>query len=265
MPPIASQPYTTPARVWELGLPSKTLFGPDSNLAPGVVALPSVVVQTGTGTMDAEGNPHDAYPALRIKCFRAGTINQANIVNPGQLPAFQLSDDGGVTYGRPIVCSRDMDTAYVDDVGRGIRWVLGGAAPVYAVGDEWETSATPSPDIVALVEACSSGCTQFLVGSFKLPLTTWPTFMERVVAWLVRWELIVKRGLSADQDMGQYAPDSKVMTLMGWSAIGWLQAAQRGDFQDDPDFSGAGSVFVEADVMLPMIREPGFGTRSWMP
>lgn len=265
MPPIASQLYTTPARVWELGLPSKTLFGPNSNLAPGVVALPSVVVQTGTGTMDAEGNPHDAYPALRIKCFRAGAINQANIVNPGQLPAFQLSDDGGVTYGRPIVCSRDMDTAYIDDVGRGIRWVLGGSAPVYAVGDEWETSATPSPDIVAKIEVCSSACNQFFVGTFKLPLVTWPSFLENVVTWLVRWELIVKRGLSADQAMAQYSPSTETDSLMGWSAISWLRAAQRGEFQDDPAFGGAGSVFVEADVMLPMIREPGFGNRSWMP
>lgn len=265
MPPIASQRYTTPARVWALGLPSKTLFGPDSNLAPGVVGLPSVVTQTGTGTMDAEGNPHDTYADLRIRCSRAGTINQANLVNPGQLPAFELSADGGVTWERPILCSRDMDTAYVDDVGRGIRWILSGAVPSFAVGDQWQTSATPSPDIEALVETCSSGCNQFLLGSFKLPLTTWPTFMERVVAWLVRWELIVKRGLSADQAMAQYAPDSKVMTLMGWSAIGWLQAAQRGDFQDDPDFSGAGKVYVEADLMLPMVQAPGFGTRSWMP
>lgn len=265
MPPVAAQHYTTPARVWQLGLPIKTLFGPDSNLAPGAVTPPVKLAGTGTGTIAAEGNPHDSYSDVRIRCISAGSVNQRAQVNPGQLPIFQISYNGGLTWGNAIQASADEDTALIDDVTTGLRFKLSGSTPAFATSDIWQTSATPSPDITALIGVCSSGCNQFLVGSFKLPLVTWPEFLERIVAWLVRWELVVKRGISHDQTMAQYNPEQKSMQLMGWSAVGWLQAAQRGDFQDDPDFSGAGSSFVYSDIMLPQVQAAPFGTRTWKP
>lgn len=259
--PAATPPvYTTPARVWRLGLPFHTLFGKSSNLSPGVVSVPVVVVQAGAAVVDAEGGPHDTYTALRLRCSRAGEINRLSIVNPGQLPQFELSDDGGVTWDRPITCSIDPDRAFVDDIERGIRWILGGATPTFVVGDTWRATATPSRDIVDLIPVCSSGCDQFLVGSYCLPLETWPEFLERIVCWLVRWELIVKRGLAADQDMQQYNPEQRTAGLMGWSAISWLQAAQRGDFQDDPQFGKAGKARVFPQVVK---RSAPFGGRMW--
>jgi phage gp36-like protein len=263
MPAATAPSYTTPARVWRLGLPFHTLFGKSSNLSPGVVSVPAVVAQTGAGVVDAEGGPHDTYSALRLRCSRAGEINRRGIANPGQLPQFELSADGGTTWDRPVTCSTDPDRAFVDDIERGIRWILEGDTPTFDAGDEWSATATPSRDIVELIPVCSSGCDQFLVGSYCLPLETWPEFLERIVAWLVRWELIVKRGLAADQDMQQYNPEQRQQSLMGWSAIGWLQAAQRGDFQDDPQFGKNGKALVFPHFVKPALAKPAFGGRMW--
>jgi hypothetical protein len=264
MPALPSQHYTTPSRVWLIGLPEKTLFGKDTNLSPGTFTAPVKLAGAGTGVVYVEGNPHDTYSDLRIKCLAAGSINQRGIVNPGALPVFQISSDGGVTWGNAETVSLDEDTAFIDDLSRGVRWKFTGATPVFSVGDIWQTSAQPSPNITALIGVCSSGSNQKLLGSFKLPLVTWPESLETVIAYYVRWALIVKRGLSADQNMQQYKP-SVAELPGGGTAQGWLDAAQRGDFQDDPDFTGAGSSFVEADIMLPQQREADFGTRMWYP
>lgn len=264
MPALPAQHYTTPARVWQLGLPEKTLFGKDSNLSPGSFTAPVKLAGTGTGVVYVDGNPHDTYADLRVKCVSGGFVNQRNLVNPGQLPGFQFSDDGGVTWGNTEIVSIDEDTAFIEDISRGVRWKFTGATPSFAVGDIWQTSAQPSPNITAFIGVCSSGANQKLLGSFKLPLTSWPESLEMVIACYVRWALIVKRGLSADQNMQQYKP-SVAELPGGGTAEGWLEAAQRGDFQDDPDFAGAGSSFVEADIMLPQQREVDFGTRMWIP
>ena len=97
MAAIAAQKYTSSERVWRLGLPAETLFGKDSNLQPGVCATATKLAGTGAGLVRADGNPHGTLTDVRIKCVVAGTINQKNLVNPGALPQFQVSTDGGVT------------------------------------------------------------------------------------------------------------------------------------------------------------------------
>ena len=274
MPPVSAQHYTTPARVWQLGLPIKTLFGADSNIAPGSVGVPMRIAGTGTGVVMAEGNPHDSYPDLRAKCISAGSVNQRGQINPGQLPVFQLSDDGGVSWGNAMQVTADEDTAFIDDITRGIRWKFTGSTPAFLVGDIWQTSAAPSPDIVAWIGVSSSQANKFLLGSFKLPLVTWSEDLEMVIAWLVRWQLVCKRGLSKDQAMQQYRPDQPLTLeargtgMPGWAdftAQGWLLAAQRGDFADDPDFGNAGKAVLYPDFVEPALAEPGYGTRMWTP
>ena len=115
-----------------------------------------------------------------------------------------------------------------------------------------------APDaVVALLEQALHFSRQMLVAAER---DAWPEFLERIVCWLVRWELIVKRGLAADQDMQQYNPEQRTAGLMGWSAISWLQAAQRGDFQDDPQFGKAGKARVFPQVVKPSAP---FGGRMW--
>lgn len=256
MAAIAAQKYTSSERVWRLGLPAETLFGKDSNLQPGVCATATKLAGTGAGLVRADGNPHGTLTDVRIKCVVAGTINQKNLVNPGALPQFQVSTDGGATWGPSEIVSSDNDTAYIRSVSFGVRWVFYGATPAFVATDVWKTSTTPSPTIEALIGTCSSHANRFLIGSCgrKMPLTTWPEALEQVVAELVRWELVKIRGLAADQQMAQYRPVG---------ALEWLEDARKGLFTDDADFSGAGSGFVYPQVVSDAEPLADFGDGRW--
>ncbi len=256
MAAVAAQHYTTPERVWALELPEETLCGTDSNIKPGTFTTAVKLAGTGTGLIRVDGNPHGTIADLRIKCVVAGTLNQKNLVNPGALPQFQISTDGGTTWQASQIVSSDNDTAYIRSVSIGVRWVFYGATPAFVATDVWQTSTAPSPTILSLIGTCSSHANRFLIGSCgrKMPLTTWPEALEQVVAELVRWELVKKRGLAADQKMAQYRPVS---------ALEWLEDARKGLFTDDADFSGAGSGFVYPDVVSSAEELADFGDGRW--
>ena len=256
MPSVPAQHYTTAERVWLLELPEETLFGADSNIQPGVFSTPTKLAGTGTGLLRVDGNPHGTIADLRLKCVSAGTINQRDLVNPGALPMFQVSTDGGATWGQSLIVSRDNDTAYIRCVDIGVRWVLYGTNPTYSATDVWQTSTEPSPTIVALIGVCSARADRFLIGSCarKMPLTSWPESLEHVIAELVRWELVKKRGLAAQQNMLQYKPVF---------AEEWLKDAQNGVFTDDSAFSGAGSAFVYPDIVSSAEPLGEFGDDRW--
>ena len=253
---VSAQHYTTSERVWDLGLPEETLFGPDSNLKPGTFTAATKLSGTGTGLIRVDGNPHGTIADLRIKCVSAGTINQKNLVNPGALPQFQVSTDGGLTWGATQSVSSDNDTAYIRSVAIGVRWVFYGTSPTFAATDVWQTSTAPSQTIVSLIGVCSSHANRYLIGSCakKMPLTSWPESLEHVIAELVRWELVKKRGLAAEQNMQQYKPVS---------AMEWLDEARRGLFTDDADFAGAGSGFVYPDTVSSAEPLSDFGDGRW--
>lgn len=256
MPAVSAQKYTTPERVWELELPEETLFGPDSNIKPGVCTTAVKLAGTGAGLIRCDGNPHGTLADVRIKCVVAGTINQKNLVNPGALPQFQISTDGGATWGPSKIVSSDNDTAFIRSVDIGVRWVFYGTTPTFTATDVWQTSTTPSPTIVSLIGVCSSHADRFLIGSCarKMPLTSWPEALEQVVAEWVRWELVRKRGLAGEQKMQQYRPDS---------AMAWLKDARDGLFTDDAAFAGAGSGHVFPDVISTAEEFADFGDGRW--
>ena len=93
-------PYATPSDFWQLAAPPDSLFE-EGGFEPGQIGS---VTHTGTGlgslTIGPSSNPRDAWAAV-LKCVRTGEINTP-YVNPAEEPQFQLSLDGGVTYGWQI-------------------------------------------------------------------------------------------------------------------------------------------------------------------
>lgn len=93
-------PYATPSDFWQLAAPPDSLFE-ENGFEPGQI---SSIVQTGPGlgslTIGSGSNPRDSWSVV-VKCVRSGEVNTP-YVNPGPLPQFQLSLDGGLTYLWPV-------------------------------------------------------------------------------------------------------------------------------------------------------------------
>jgi len=217
--------YLTPTEQWLLARPGSI---PLSSWAPGEV---SDVTKTGTGsaTMTASGYPLDAA-AVRVRCFVGG--------EPGGAARVKWSIDGGVTYpggllavplndgqALPQLCAGDVALAFT-----------AGAAPSFVVGDVWSFSTTPSPEILATIEAVGSDCDTYLRDVFALPLTRWDMAIKRNVARRVRYALLVQRGLSQAEG---YEADDK-------AAVKWWESVARGDLRPDVDEGpGGGRTFPQ--------------------
>ena len=273
MPVVAGTQYTTPAKVWQLGLPADRLFGDTKGLAPGTATAPTVLVQTGTGrvsTVDPlrpqiRGNPHDAG-TVRIRCARAGEINRDGVVNgAGTVPWFEVSTDGGSTWDPPVPVSQDNDVAYLRHESTGVLFcfyqVPITTSATFALLDAFSTTTTASPDLTACITAACSMIDQYLIASFGLPLTTWPPALELCASWLTRWTMIERRGLAQAEDMVTYAPAQKLASLGGLSVLGRLEAWQRGEGIDDPAWGTAASARDFTTFQQP--RSQPFETRMW--
>lgn len=259
--------YVRPETVYSLSLPPALLFQANntdvpSPLLPG--SFSDCVRTAGSGTApppDLEGNPMGTF-SLVIICTTAGQCNQIGVVNPGELPAFKLSVDGAVTFGRSRTVSNDDGRAFIDYVSGPVS---GGSSPVggaigirlyaqpglYAVGDRFEATTTPSPDLVALIPPECDYADGFLVGSWgdTLPLTAWGGDLEQTVSDRVRWRMICKAGLQSSDAMEQYHPN-KV------GATKWYQRAQAGEFTNHPAYRpslkrGTGSPRTSFPQMVP--------------
>lgn len=88
--------YGTPTDFWQLAAPPDSLFE-DHGFEPGPVGA---VTKAGTGlggaVVSPRSNPRDAWPVV-VRCVEAGELN-SNYVNPGQVPRFQASYNGGTSY-----------------------------------------------------------------------------------------------------------------------------------------------------------------------
>lgn len=262
VPVAPQQVFCSTADVWELGLPQKTLFGDENMWRPGVVAEAIRVAGTGTGVADASGNAHD-FLAVRVRCVSAGEVNRAGVVNPGPLPRFVLSRDDGATWGRALTVSRDCETAFIDDVDAGIRWSFGGSLPAFLVGDEWRTTAEPSPTMLRDIEHVSSIiATRFLGPTFDQALTSQPAALRWVTAWLVREVGVQRAGFDKDPALAYTKRESPMPQLMGQSAKEWLEDARGGYLVRDRQtgFGGAGDSTLFPDYLAP--SEP-FGNIGW--
>ena len=150
--------YVTPERVYELALPPALLFSTSDEvptpLLPGIIGDIVKTAGTGTAGMDLTGNPMGTFSVV-IECTVAGQINELGIVNPGALPSFKLSVDGGTSWNKARKVSADDDRAYIDYISGIVSPAKGGpiglrlvAQPgLYAVGDRWTTTTLPSPDL----------------------------------------------------------------------------------------------------------------------
>lgn len=218
-------PYITCTEQWRLARPGSVSL---SAWEPGDI---SDVTKTGTGsaTMTAAGYPLDAA-AVRVRCFAGG--------EPGGLARVKVSLDGGATYpggllpvplndglALPLVVAGEVALAFT-----------AGAAPSFVVGDVWSFSTTPSPEILATIEAVGSDCDTYLRDVFALPLTRWDMAIKRNVARRVRYALLVQRGRS---EADTYEADDK-------AAVKWWESVARGDLRPDVDEGpGGGRTFPQ--------------------
>lgn len=256
--------YVTPEIAYRLSLPPALLFTTAEDvptpLMPGIISDVTQSVGAGAGKafLALEGNPMGTF-SVSVVCTSAGEINELGQVNPGALPAFKLSVDGGVSYGRARTVSAQDDRAYIDVVSGIVGPSEGGpiglrivALPgVYAVGDTFTATTLPSPDLPPLIKAECDYADGFLVGSWgdTLPLTAWGDDLMQTVSDRVRWRMICKAGLASREDMKLYHPD-----VVG--ATKWYMRAQNGEFANHPAYvpslkRGTGTDRTSFPLMVP--------------
>lgn len=253
--------YVTPEKVYSLALPPALLFTTEHDVpTPLLSGIFSDVTQTvGSGaSLGLEGNPMGTF-SLVVVCTSGGEINELGQVNPGALPAFKLSCDGGVTFNRSRTVSAQDDRAYIDMISGLVSPGVGGPIGVrivglpgtYSVGDTYTATTLPSPDLVSLIAPECDYADGFLVGSWgdTLPLTAWGEDLEQTVAERVRWKMICKAGLASRKDMELYHPDKT-------GATKWYARAQSGEFANHPAYvpslkRGTGTAERNFPLMVP--------------
>lgn len=219
--------YMTPEDFWTHAAPPALLFGDAKSGTQGIdqgsITAPSRIAGTGSGVVTAKGIPRGAW-TVRVQCVVGGEVNDAATVNPNatQLPSFRLSRDAGATYSEPVTVSTRRNQAVIEWARFGIEFLFGnGAAPSYVAADTWECLTQPSADIVAGIPVVCASMDKHLVGSFDLPLTSFPADFAAMAADLLRWRLLKKIGIADRQDLLVYRP------VETWE---WLRSAQKGEF-----------------------------------
>lgn len=234
--------FLTPRRLFELATPSRLLFGDAASgklgIEPGF--LSSIThVGTGTGSVEVEGIAIDSF-ALVLRCDRGGEINVSETANPGLLPKFSLSDDGGATFQRSRVVSDNRDQAVLDFTSAGLRFRFGNGspAPSFVAGDTYSLTTAASPDVLAMIEAVESMIVESAAGSFDPPITAAPPHWALHAAWLVRWELYCKIGIQRQQDLRVHYPKDAKEWLCGLREGKYaVKAAARGVAEQAPGTS----------------------------
>lgn len=223
--------YGTVAQFFALAMPPDSLW-PTGRVRRGRVDFPAADPgNTGLGIVDAQGSPHSSYSFI-LECTIAGEINRKHVVNPGVLPQFKISDDGGVTWSRNYKVSDDRDIAYLRDemtgLQLGVLFSFFGDTPSFDVGDKFTTTAEPSPDIVLHLDAAQGVVDDALCNTVRLPLTTVHISVIVCQSILARWSLVCKCGLDRDQDHQIYSPDRPNEHLGGISVTDKLERWRRG-------------------------------------
>jgi hypothetical protein len=223
--------YGTVAQFFALAMPPDSLW-PTGRVRRGRVDLPTPDAgNTGQGIIDGQGNPHSSYSFI-LECMVAGQINRTNIANPGVLPEFRISDDGGLTWSRIFKVSDDRDIAYLRDEMTGLQlgvvFSFFGDTPTFDLGDTFTAIAEPSPDVLLHLDAAQGVVDDALCNTLKLPLTTVPISVVVCQDIVARWSLIGKCGLDRDQDHLIYSPDRPSAHLGGISVTDKLERWRRG-------------------------------------
>lgn len=232
----------TPRKWFRLATPSRLLFGDAMEgklgIEPGHIS-PLIHTGTGAGSVDVRGIAIDAFECVLL-CDIGGEINVSETANPGALPKFSLSLDGGATFERSRVVSSNRDEAVIDATSLGLRFVFvnGDPAPSFVAGDEWAFTTEASPDILDIVGAVEDEIIEAAAGSFDPEITAVPRNWTMHAAWLARWQLYCKIGVQKQQDHKVHYPKDAKEWMEGLrGGRNAVKAAARGIVEKAPGTS----------------------------
>lgn len=202
--------YATAADLWRLALPPDTLFQ-DGSLRPGTW---SAITKTGTGTgllsIDPNSNPIGVFSVV-VDCVTGGELNVYAQVNPGLVPSFSISLDGGVTFG-PAIQPTDNGTLKV--IYGGFTLIFAnGMAPSFVSGDRFVFTTTYSPDIDGFLSAASSYVGGYLKGTYQPPYSHVGDDVKLAICEIARWKMLKKRGMDKTVDYKIYEPTETMKWL----------------------------------------------------
>jgi hypothetical protein len=232
----------TPQKWFRLATPSRLLFGDAMEgklgIEPGDIS-PLTLTGSSTGTIEVVGIAIDAF-SCRLRCDRGGEVNVSETANPGALPMFSLSMDGGATFARSRVVSDNRDTAVIDATALGLRFKFqnGDPAPSFVAGDTWAFTTAPSPDIEEIIGGVEDEIIEAAAGSFDPEITAVPRNWTKHAAWMARWELYCKIGVQRQQDLKAHYPKRAYEWMEGLrGGRNAVKAAARGVVEKAPGTS----------------------------
>jgi phage gp36-like protein len=182
-----------------------------------------------------------------VRCVSRGELNIYGIENPGPVPSFIISLDGGLTFS-PVLTPNDDGFLGYQKGGFSVKFANGTPTPSFAIGDVWTFSTEPSPDILRFLSAASRFIDGKLKNTYATPLSRWGDDLTLITCQIARWFMLQRRGMDKNQDFVVYEPKD---------AFKWLEETGQGDNQADVTENGTGFVFPEW-----MVASSRFGT-SW--
>lgn len=198
-----------PADLFRLTTAPAILFGDAKRGIGGIEPGPiGAITQTGagSGSVRVTGTARDAFSVV-LRCRVGGETNVQAGPNPGPLPEFDVSTDGGVQFGPAWRVTDTLDTAFIDDGKSGLRFSFtNGTAPSFVAGTLYAFTVGASPDILSMIEAVESKIFESAAGRYDLPITGVPPHWRLHAARLVLWALLTKIGVAKDRDMRVYYP-----------------------------------------------------------
>lgn len=211
--------FATAADMWQLATPPDSLFQ-DQSLAPGTWStILKIGAGTGTMTLLKESSPLFEFSVM-VKCVVAGELVVYGVVNPGVVPQFVISLDGGATYSPPYLPNDNGTVKFIR--GGFTLQFLNNTAPSFLVGDMFAFTTTASPDVVRFLSAASAQVESVIRNTYQPPYASWGDDVRLRVCELARWYLLKKRGIDKDQDFEVYKP-TETMKWLDDVAKGYIQ------------------------------------------
>jgi len=246
-----------PNDVFRLVAPPAMLFGDVqrgiSGIEPGAI---STLTQTGAGSgpVRVSGAARDAFSVV-LRCRVGGEINVSQVANPGALPEFDISTDGGVSFGPVRRVTDTLDLAYIDDGKTGLRFSFAnGVAPSFVANTTYAFSVGASPDVLTMIEVVEAQIFEAAAGRYDLPITAVPAHWKLHAARLVLWALLTKIGVAKERDVRIYYPKD-VYDWLEQIADGRraVKGASQGVVEKAPGTSFATLVPYVPDPLIPPI------------
>lgn len=238
--------------LWKFASPPQWLFGDQQDglraFEPGDLSA-ITKIGTGSGIVEVDGIARDAWPVV-LRCASGGEINVTETPNPGPLPAFQVSTDGGLTYRRARRVSDTRDEAYIDDGTTGLRWIFrNGTAPSFVVGTTYGVTTQVSPTIAALLPVVEAEILEAASGSYDGPLISVPEHWRYHGSCLLLWKLLKKEGVTKKRDIQAYYPKD---------TMEWLEKVNDGRRAVKPERQGLveTSPGTSFPLFVPNIPDP---------